>query len=111
MKKIAIILSSIAAAVLFAAGCNQEPMTGADLDNLKADRTYVAIDTLGGSADINLTATESWKVMVHTSYEWTDADTATAKEIVAFFKDGTVKLQNDCDFYAAWLKHKVLKED
>ena len=74
MKKIAIILSSIAAAVLFAAGCNQEPMTGADLDNLKADRTYVAIDTLGGSADINLTATESWKVMVHTSYEWTDAD-------------------------------------
>lgn len=43
--------------------------------------------------------------------EWTDADTATAKEIVAFFKDGTVKLQNDCNFYAAWLKHKVLKED
>ena len=43
--------------------------------------------------------------------EWTDADTATAREIVAFFKDGTVKLQNDCNFYAAWLKHKVLKED
>lgn len=39
--------------------------------------------------------------------EWTDADTATAKEIVAFFKDGTVKLQNDCNFYAAWLKHKL----
>ena len=43
--------------------------------------------------------------------EWTDADTATAKEIVAFFKDGTVKLQNDCNFYAAWLKNKLLKED
>jgi len=43
--------------------------------------------------------------------EWTDADTATAKEIVAFFKDGTVKLQNDLNFYAAWLKHKLLKED
>lgn len=23
----------------------------------------------------------------------------------------TVKLQNDCNFYAAWLKHKLLKED
>ena len=43
--------------------------------------------------------------------EWTDADTATAKEIVAFFNDGTVKLQNDLNFYAEWLKHKLLKED
>lgn len=37
--------------------------------------------------------------------EWTDVDTATAKEIVAFF------MQSDLNFYAAWLKHKVLKED
>lgn len=43
--------------------------------------------------------------------DWTAADTAIARQLVDFFKDGTVVLQNDCNFYASWLKHKILKED
>jgi hypothetical protein len=43
--------------------------------------------------------------------EWTAGDTTTAREIVDFFKDGSVKLQNDLNFYAAWITKKILKED
>jgi hypothetical protein len=43
--------------------------------------------------------------------EWTAGDTTTARELVDFFKDGSVKLQNDLNFYAAWITKKILKED
>lgn len=36
--------------------------------------------------------------------EWSEEDEAILNEIIAFFKDGTVKLQHDLSLYAEWLK-------
>ncbi len=38
--------------------------------------------------------------------EWSEEDDAILKEIVSFFKDGTVKLQHDLDLYAGFLEKK-----
>ena len=38
--------------------------------------------------------------------EWSEEDDALLKEIVSFFKDGTVKLQHDLDLYAGFLQNK-----
>ena len=38
--------------------------------------------------------------------EWSEEDYALLKEIVSFFKDGTVKLQHDLDLYAGFLENK-----
>ena len=38
--------------------------------------------------------------------EWSEEDNALLKEIVSFFKDGTVKLQHDLDLYAGFLENK-----
>ena len=38
--------------------------------------------------------------------EWNEEDDALLKEIVSFFKDGTVKLQHDLDLYAVFLENK-----
>ena len=38
--------------------------------------------------------------------EWGEVDDALLKEIVSFFKDGTVKLQHDLDLYAGFLENK-----
>lgn len=71
MKAKYIILSLLgAAALLF--GCAKEPITGRDNSVISVDNSYVRIDTLGGTATIKLTAKESWKLYVKTSYEWKD---------------------------------------
>ncbi len=36
--------------------------------------------------------------------EWTKQDEAIANEIIAYFRDGTVKLQHDLNLYAGWLE-------
>ena len=74
MKKIFIALTALAALFI---GCTKEPMTGYDAENIKVDNSYVAIDTLGGSVTVNVTATEAWKAYVHTSYEYKNADKKT----------------------------------
>lgn len=38
--------------------------------------------------------------------EWSEEDEALLKEIVSFFKDGTVKLQHDLDLYAGFLENR-----
>lgn len=38
--------------------------------------------------------------------EWSEDDDALLKEIVSFFKDGTVKLQHDLNLYAGFLEKK-----
>ena len=69
MKAKYIILSLLgAAALLF--GCAKEPITGRDNSVISVDNSYVRIDTLGGTATIKLTAKESWKLLVKTSYEY-----------------------------------------
>lgn len=40
------------------------------------------------------------------SAEWSEEDDALLKEIVSFFRDGTVKLQHDIDLYAGFLEKK-----
>lgn len=42
--------------------------------------------------------------------EWTQQDDAIAKEIIAYFRDGTVKLQHDLNLYATWLEKLVTKQ-
>ena len=42
--------------------------------------------------------------------EWTQQDEAIAKEIIAYFRDGTVKLQHDLNLYATWLEKWVAKQ-
>lgn len=42
--------------------------------------------------------------------EWTQQDEAIAKEIITFFRDGTVKLQHDMNLYATWLEKWVAKQ-
>ena len=43
--------------------------------------------------------------------EWTVQDEAIANEIIAYFRDGTVKLQHDLNLYAGWMeKWKGTKE-
>ena len=74
MKKILIALTALAALFI---GCTKEPMTGYDAENIKVDNSYVAIDTLGSSVTVNVTATEAWKAYVHTSYEYKNADKKT----------------------------------
>lgn len=69
MKAKYIILSLLgAAALLF--GCAKEPITGRDNSVISVDNSYVRIDTLGGTTTIKLTAKESWKLLVKTSYEY-----------------------------------------
>ena len=36
--------------------------------------------------------------------EWTQQDEAVANEIIAYFRDGTVKLQHDLNIYASWME-------
>ena len=38
--------------------------------------------------------------------EWSEEDDALLKEIVSFFKDGTVNLQHDLNLYAGFLEEK-----
>ena len=38
--------------------------------------------------------------------EWTQQDEATANEIIAYFRDGTVKLQHDLNLYATWMEQR-----
>lgn len=49
---------------------------------------------------------ESIKDRVQPKQEWSEKDDALLKEIVSFFKDGTVKLQHDLDLYAGFLENK-----
>ena len=41
------------------------------------------------------------------SWEWREEDESTLKEIISFFKDGTVKLQHDLDLYAGFLEKRL----
>ena len=76
MKSIKIFLTALVAGTALLFGCNPEPITGYDLSSLKVDKSYVQIDTLGGSATITLTAKEAWKLYVKTSYEWSEKPTS-----------------------------------
>jgi len=38
--------------------------------------------------------------------EWTQQDEAIANEIIAYFRDGTVKLQHDLNLYATWMEQR-----
>lgn len=39
--------------------------------------------------------------------EWSEEDEAMLKEIISFFKDGSVKLQHDLDLYAGFLEKRL----
>ena len=80
MKAKYIILSALAAASALFFGCTPESLTGSDLSSLKVDKSYVQIDTLGGSSTIKVTATEDWELFVKTSYEYSVIDTAGKKK-------------------------------
>ena len=80
MKAKYIILSALAAASALIFGCTPESLTGSDLSSLKVDKSYVQIDTLGGSSTIKVTATEDWELFVKTSYEYSVTDTAGKKK-------------------------------
>ena len=77
MKAKYIILSVLAACTAVLFGCTTEAITGSDLANFKVDNSYVAVDTLGGTSTINLTATEDWKVYAYVSYDYKDANNKT----------------------------------
>lgn len=43
--------------------------------------------------------------------EWTAQDDAIAREIIAYFRDGTVKLQHDLNLYATWLEKRMVGKE
>lgn len=44
---------------------------------------------------------------LQSNQEWSEEDDALLKEIVSFFKDGSVKLQHDLDLYAGFLEKRL----
>ena len=62
----------------------------------------------------NAVTAEKWlkeikfKYYVHpVKQEWSEEDEVMLKEIIAFFKDGSVKLQHDLDLYAGFLEKRL----
>lgn len=64
------------------------------------------LPTKPSEEDVNWLKTLPERFSLQPKQEWSKEDDALLKEIVSFFKDGTVKLQHDLDLYAGFLENK-----